>query len=134
MESWDRFLSVLSPRTWATGRTPRVFLLAFAVGFAYTDSAISQSLNLPSGTTGSNLYDEFTSGGIRCRNSLQTPMRFDVGTLLNDEGQGGLYGRLIIPLGSKPSRFDCSRLFDLEMRRQEMEIQLLEQQMYVLPE
>lgn len=71
---------------------------------------------------------------MRCRNSLGSGTRFDVGTLVDDEGRGGIYGRLIIPLGAKPQRFDCSKFFELEMRRQQLELELLEQQQYVFPD
>jgi len=61
-------------------------------------------------------------------------MSFDAGTILDEQGRGAVYGRLVIPLGKTPERLDCSKFFDLEMRRQELELELLEQQLYELPQ
>ncbi|MEL6316276.1 MAG: hypothetical protein AAFR16_01420 [Pseudomonadota bacterium] len=35
------------------------------------------------------------------------------------------YARVVIPLGRKPERLDCKRLYDLEVERLKMEIELL---------
>ena len=84
-----------------------------------------------------NRYDEFTSGGLRCRNTLGSATTFDTGVIANQpqfgEEQYGVYGRITIPLGKTPSRLNCGRLFDLEMRRLELDIQALENQQYMVP-
>ncbi|QPH53137.1 hypothetical protein [Pontivivens ytuae] len=36
------------------------------------------------------------------------------------------YARVVIPLGRKPERIDCIRLYEMELRRMELELQLLE--------
>lgn len=36
------------------------------------------------------------------------------------------YARVIIPLGEKPKRIDCSRIFELEIIRLRREIEMLE--------
>jgi hypothetical protein len=40
---------------------------------------------------------------------------------------GGIatYGRVVVPLGRKPPRLDCSKLYALEVERLQMEIRLL---------
>lgn len=100
---------------------------------SYSERAISQALNLPNAGRGGSNYEEFSANGLRCRQSLSNDTQFDMGGLVNEQGQGAVYGRFIIPLGSRPQRLDCARFFDLEMRRQELEIELLEQQLYTLP-
>ena len=42
-----------------------------------------------------------------------------------DEGEAIAYARVVIPLGERPERIDCKRLYDLEIQRLEMEIELM---------
>jgi hypothetical protein len=111
-----------------------VCLLGCVLALAFTGKAISQNLVLPNAQQSSALYDEFSANGVRCRQSLGTAMRFDAGTALTDTGEGVLYSRVIIPLGQKQKRMDCSRIFELELRRQEAELRLLEMQQWELPD
>jgi len=39
-----------------------------------------------------------------------------------------VYGKITIPIGAPKSRIDCDRLYQLEVRRRELEIKLLEMQ------
>ncbi len=39
-------------------------------------------------------------------------------------GSGAFYTRLVVPIGSKPRRLDCSSLYDLEIQRLKMELSL----------
>lgn len=39
-----------------------------------------------------------------------------------------VYGKIVIPIGGPKSRIDCNRLFELEVRKRELEIRLLEMQ------
>ena len=42
----------------------------------------------------------------------------------------GVYARITIPLGKKPkSRVDCNRLFELELRKKQLEVRKLEQEL-----
>jgi hypothetical protein len=45
---------------------------------------------------------------------------------LNDQGLG-VYARVVIPIGSQPDRVDCTRLYNLEIQRLELEIERLKQ-------
>ena len=83
------------------------------------------SAHLPSlpGVHGS---DEIrTSDGTFCRNSTGGSGAFlDMGALASDDGgrrgamdNVGVYGRLVIPLGKRPKRLDCSTLYALEIER-----------------
>lgn len=46
-----------------------------------------------------------------------------------DQGKNiTVYGKIIIPIGAPKSRIDCNRLFELEVRKRELEIKLLEMQ------
>jgi hypothetical protein len=43
-----------------------------------------------------------------------------------DQFVGGMaYARVVIPLGEQPERIDCARLYELELRRLQAEIELL---------
>lgn len=78
-----------------------------------------------------------TAGGARCRSSINTNgPTLDIGLgHVSDRGysrSGGAkeqnyigYARVIIPLGKKPSRLDCSLLYELELARLRMEIELM---------
>ena len=36
-----------------------------------------------------------------------------------------VYGRIVVPLGERPKRIDCTRLYDLEIARLKMELDLM---------
>jgi hypothetical protein len=81
-----------------------------------------------------------TSEGTRCRQSINNNGAYaDAGVvgnksrqanrgslLLNDNSDYALaYMRVTIPLGAKPKRLDCTRLYDMEITRLKREIELL---------
>lgn len=104
---------------------------------AYADSS-SLNLALP-GMPTSYQSDKFRAGDLDCSNAIgsATMAEFGVtgivnqGSLLssNDSNAGdvGVYARIVIPLGKKAkSRIDCNRLYELELKRKQLEVMKLE--------
>lgn len=83
-----------------------------------------------------------TASGARCRQSINSNGTYlDVGVTArtssntdrntsffpsNSGGNEALgYARITMPLGRKPGRIDCTRLYELEIARMKREIELL---------
>ena len=96
----------------------------------------------PSGSGGEDSIE--TSSGTRCRQSINgngayldvgmaasrstgnsnDPYR--IGQSVRDNGSEALgYARVTMPIGHKPQRIDCSRLYEMELARMQREIELL---------
>lgn len=67
--------------------------------------------------------------GTTCRSAVSGSGAYlDMGVVGgNGATPGGIatYGRVVVPLGRKPPRLDCSKLYALEVERLQMEIRLL---------
>ncbi|MBX3530280.1 MAG: hypothetical protein KF849_06720 [Rhizobiaceae bacterium] len=67
--------------------------------------------------------------GTTCRSAVSGSGTYlDMGVVGgNGATPGGIatYGRVVVPLGRKPPRLDCSKLYALEVERLQMEIRLL---------
>ena len=100
--------------------------------------ASADSLNLPIAPGGPGGEDAIeTMGGTRCRQSINASGPYlDVGFgVTRDQDYNGYdhsggdgmlgYARLIVPLTGSVPRIDCRRLFELEIERLEMEIELM---------
>lgn len=81
---------------------------------------------LPSGS------DEFRAAdGTSCRsNTASNDAYLDVGAIGSQDIDGSsiggtFYGRIIMPLGPKPKRLDCTHLYTLEIERLRHELQLV---------
>jgi hypothetical protein len=101
---------------------------------AAQDNYINQNIsgfNLP-GVTLSQGHDEVRAAdGTTCRSAVGGSGAYmDVGVIGNPEQDAGgnssmsAYGRIVVPLGVMPKRVDCSRLYDLEVQRLELELKL----------
>ena len=120
--------------------------------FATSVNADSNSLNLalPS-APGSYQSDKFRAGELDCSNAIgsATTLEFgvtgiinkgyydDVNNYFNDTRAGdvGVYTRIVIPLGKRvQQRIDCNRLFELELRKKQLEVIKLEQELKQLRE
>lgn len=96
----------------------------------------------PNGTGGEDSIE--TAGGTRCRQSMNSngayldmgaagtaasPLPDETDTLrfYNSERdqRGIVYVRVTIPLGDRPDRIDCTRLYEMELARLREEIELL---------
>lgn len=100
-----------------------LMLTTAALAFAPELSFASPMLQIPNARGGFNSDEVATSSGVRCRQSVDSPMSLDMGVVADGQ-EAGVYGRVTIPLGA-PKRIDCNRLYDLEIQRLEAEIQSL---------
>ena len=110
---------------------------------AYSDSS-SISLGLPS-MPQNYQSDKFRAGELDCSNAIgsATNMEFGVtGTVeqgggfgSNTPGDVGVYARIVIPLGKRvKSRIDCNRLYELELKKKQLEVLKLEAELKQLRE
>lgn len=114
---------------------------------AYADTS-SLNLALP-GVPQNYQSDKFRAGELDCSNAIgsATNLEFGVtGIIQNGEydsmnnyfndrraGDVGVYARIVIPLGKTAgARIDCNRLYELELRRKQLEVQKLEQELQQL--
>ena len=114
---------------------------------AYAQSS-SLNLSLPS-APGSYQTDSFRAGDLDCKNAIgsATNLEFGVTGIIgngytdplqgfvdsNRVGDVGVFARIVIPLGKKPkSRIDCNRLYELELRKKQLEVMRLEQELQQL--
>ena len=125
----------------------RLFLLALFFILLYASVAFGQSsslnLSLPS-APGSYQSDRFKAGDLDCSNAIgsATNLEFGVtgiigrgytdpldGYVDSRVGDVGVFARIVIPLGQKPkSRIDCNELYQLELRKKQLEVMRLEQE------
>ena len=102
---------------------------------AYADSA-SLNLAIP-GLPQNYQSDKFRAGDLDCSNAIgsATQLEFGVTGLIakngsfgdNDVGDVGVYSRIVIPLGrTVKNRIDCNRLYELELKKKELEVMRLE--------
>lgn len=89
-----------------------------------------QGFNLPTAPRGTGQDIVRGSGGISCHSSISGngPV-LDLGVIgTNDiysRDSTAMYGRITVPLGKKPKRVDCTKLYDLEIARLKMELKLM---------
>ena len=98
--------------------------------------------------------DEFrTADGTTCRSSMDGTKRVEVGTYVSGartpfsngyilptnydmptQGNAGVYGRFTMSLDATPDRIDCKRLFNLEMEKRELELEVMKRSLHVADE
>ena len=121
-----------------------MLLLLATVAFAQSSSL---NLSLPT-APGSYQSDRFKAGDLDCSNAIgsATNLEFGVtgiigrgytdplsGYVDSRVGDVGVFARIIIPLGQKPkSRIDCNELYLLELRKKQLEVMRLEQEIQQL--
>jgi len=127
-----------------------VILLISGCSYASITRADSSSLNLqlPS-VPGNYRSDKFRAGELDCSNAIGSATNLEFGvTGLIDKGDYdqlnnyinggtdvGVYARIMIPLGKRvKSRIDCNRLYDLELRKKQLEVMKLERELQQLRE
>jgi hypothetical protein len=127
----------------------RFIILMLISAYSMADSS-SLNLNLPS-TPGSYASDRIrTQGNVECSMAIggSVNLEFGVVGVLNENGPytGGLgsypedyeqeglvkdvgvYAKIIIPLNAPKTRLDCNQLYKLELTRQRIELQKLQQE------
>ena len=96
-----------------------------------TSSSFNQNgFNLPSLPTVAGQDIVRGSSGLSCHSGLgSSGPNFDMGLIgsndIFDRESVSVYGRVTVPLGKRPKRVDCTKLYDLEIAKLKMELQLL---------
>ena len=121
-------------------RTLLIILLVLVSSRLYADSS-SNSLNLSMpNSAGSYQSDKFRAGELDCSNAIgsATTLEFGLTSIIQGEdyqtnssrtGDIGLFARITIPLGKRVKRrIDCSRLYDLELQKKQLELMKLQQE------
>lgn len=125
-------------------------ILAILVLLTNTSYADSINLSLP-GAPGSYQSDKFSAGDLNCSNAIGSATNLELGVTgiianggydsmnqyfnENRTGDVGVYARITIPLGKRvKSRVDCNRLYELELRAKQLEVQRLEAELKQLRE
>lgn len=81
-----------------------------------------------------------TSNGAECQSSNSTGKQLEMGSFaamdeLSDEGSAGVYARVVVQLGMKKverRRVDCRDLYNMQLRRDELEITRLQAEIGLL--
>lgn len=109
-------------------------LAATAPGTAWAEDVYNLNQNqngftLPGVTLPQGQDEVRAADGTTCRSAVSGNGAYlDVGVI---QGSGrnntdiATYGRVVIPIGRTPKRLDCARLYELEVARLQMELQLL---------
>jgi len=123
----------------------RLLVIVFIL-LATRVSADNAALNLTIPGLPQNFQtDRFRAGELDCQNAIGSATQLELGVTgildqgsvfgSGEQGDVGVYGRIIIPLGKVPrSRIDCNRLYELELKRKQLEILKLEQELQQLRE
>ena len=124
----------------------RLILLFIVFGSVVNAESSSLNLQLPS-VPGNYQSDKFRAGELDCSNAIGSATNLEFGvTGLIDKGDYdqlnnyinggtdvGVYARIMIPLGKRvKSRIDCNRLYDLELRKKQLEVMKLERELQQL--
>ena len=115
-------------------------LLILLANTSYADSS-SNSLNLSMpNSAGSYQSDKFRAGELDCSNAIgsATTLEFGLTSIIQGEdyqtgasrsGDVGVFARITIPLGKRVKRrIDCSRLYELELQKKQLELMKLQQE------
>ena len=132
--------------TWGRLLLISLIMLLLLASVAFGQSS-SLNLSLPT-APGSYQSDRFKAGDLDCSNAIgsATNLEFGVtgiigrgytdplsGYVDSRVGDVGVFARIIIPLGQKPkSRIDCNELYLLELRKKQLEVMRLEQEIQQL--
>lgn len=116
-------------------------IICLMIGTAAAADSSSLNLALPSAPMNYQ-SDKFRAGELDCSNAIgsatqlemgvtgliaKDPNGFDTGAQVGDIG---LYSRIVIPLGKRAkSRIDCNKLYELELRKKQLEVMKLEQEL-----
>lgn len=115
--------NMLSPVTGASAQTQEYYSINQNYNNRY-------GLDLPSVPIPNGQDEVRGADGTTCKTTVASNgAYFDTGVIgSNSHGEfnaGGIYGRIVVPLGDRPSRIDCRRLYELEIERLRLELQLV---------
>ncbi|MGX5801891.1 hypothetical protein ACWGS9_11655 [Bradyrhizobium sp. Arg314] len=123
-------------------RASQVLTLSLLPALAFVSQGLAEDiLNLNQNQTGFSLpgvslpqgQDEVhASDGTTCRSAVSGSGAYlDLGIIRGNNSSNqtnsdiATYGRVVIPIGRTPKRVDCSRLYELEVERLQLELKLL---------
>jgi hypothetical protein len=123
-------------------RASQVLTLSLLPVLAVVNQGLAEDiLNLNQNQTGFSLpgvslpqgQDEVhASDGTTCRSAVSGSGAYlDLGVIRGNNSSNqansdiATYGRVVIPIGRTPKRVDCSRLYELEVERLQLELKLL---------
>lgn len=99
--------------------------------YIYNTQSFTHGLNLPQVPLPSGSDEIRAADGTTCKSSMAANDAYlDVGGI-GSQGAGGtfdsgsVYARVVVPLGEKPRRLDCTSLYQLEIQRLQSELQLV---------
>jgi len=117
-----------------------LFGLGVVVAAAAAHAQLSRSM--PFGSAGYGT-DSISANGVNCSKAINGSAQFETGVLAtqdrptnqtigatnNNDTRTGLYARVIVPINPPKSRIDCSRLYEITLQRQQLELQALREQL-----
>ncbi|TGQ71057.1 MAG: hypothetical protein E5V49_14150 [Mesorhizobium sp.] len=118
---------------------PQVLISALAAAWAgvipvmaedvYNLNQNESGFNLPGVTLPQGQDEVHAADGTTCRSAVSGSGAYvDLGVIRgNNQSNNDVatYGRVVIPIGRTPKRVDCSRLYELEVERLQLELKLL---------
>ncbi|RVA45679.1 hypothetical protein EN933_22190 [Mesorhizobium sp. M7A.F.Ca.US.001.01.1.1] len=118
---------------------PQVLTLALAAVWAGASPAGAEDVynlnqnesgfNLPGVTLPQGQDEVHAADGTTCRSAVSGSGAYvDLGVIRGNsqsDNDVATYGRVVIPIGRTPKRVDCSRLYELEVERLQLELKLL---------
>lgn len=100
-------------------------LIAFP---AKAEDSSSNGFSLPGVTLPSGTDEVRAADGTSCRSAVGGNGAYvDMGMITsakNSSENGSYYGRLVVPLSKGPKRLDCTKLYELEVERLKLELEL----------
>jgi hypothetical protein len=96
------------------------------------------------GMYGSYQSDSFRADGMDCSMAIGSGTNVEFGVLgiisrpnnvvttdpfANQTKDVGVYGRITIPIGAPKTRLDCSHLYQIELRKRQIELEKLEREL-----
>jgi len=122
-----------------------MFVTSCSIVSVFADST-SNSLSLSLPNSGNSYQsDKFRTGDLDCSNAIGSATNIEFGltsiiqggTIDSDRRTGdiGIYSRITIPLGKRAkSRINCNRLYELELKKKQLEVMKLQQEINRLRE
>ncbi|MER8748969.1 hypothetical protein NKH57_06735 [Mesorhizobium sp. M1050] len=118
---------------------PQILIVALAAASAGISPAVAEDVynlnqnesgfNLPGVTLPQGQDEVHAADGTTCRSAVSgTGAYVDLGVIRGNsqsDNSVATYGRVVIPIGRTPKRVDCSRLYELEVDRLQLELKLL---------
>jgi hypothetical protein len=102
--------------------------LALATPALAQDASTSNGFSLPGVSLPSGTDEVRAADGTSCRSAVGGNGAYvDMGMIgksASPADNSSYYGRVVIPLGRAPKRLDCTKLYDLEVERLKLELEL----------